>query len=193
MRKLSRLFLLAFVSVLSHVLPHAIAADDTKRASPNEGGQDSREWGKEVAGVRCSISTDRKEDVFSADQPVWVRFSTRNSGTEAVKVEHASILLVYSLTVTGPDGKPAGLTQYGRKRFLSNSGSMSRDNFSANAEESRQLLLSRYFDMSRDGKYEVSFKRPIILLPDSKKAAVESNNLTITIDDEQPADVTKEK
>jgi hypothetical protein len=140
------------------------------------------EWGPEKNGVRCAAALASKEKIF-AGEPVHVLFLTKNVGAKpfAGTVESYT-LFVFKISVLGPDGKPAPLTAYGQQQMdISGEGSKATNKLAPGEEKTSGLLLSRFFDMTRQGEYKVSFSRVWVKGGDGTEFSVPSNVLTIKV------------
>lgn len=157
-------------------------ASQSRGDVPNKGTtEDMIDWGLEKNGVRCAVALPSQEKVF-AGEPVQVRLLTKNVGVKRVSiVTEGHPLSVFSISVQGPDGKPTPFTSYGRQQ-MDNAGEGSRavGTLAPGDEDTNGLLLSRIFDMTRQGEYKVSFTR-WARGADDTGFSVTSNTLTITV------------
>jgi len=159
-------------------------------ASQNPGGPAKKkeeknsmiEWGPELNGVRCAVALPIKQEKIFAGESVHVLFLTKNFGGKPVSViTERHPLYIFTVSVVGPDEKPAPLTSYGRQQMDgAGRGSRGKGKVAAGEEDKSGLFLSRIFDMTRQGEYKVSFSRSIWTADDTR-VLVTSNVLTVTV------------
>lgn len=143
--------------------------------------QSAIKWGIEKGGMRCAIELEDAKTQVAADQPIWVRCRTRKASEDQAEIV-ARGASVYTLTVTDQDGQPVPKTRYGTPRaFRPSSGTMTQQ-WKVDREEVVRIHLNRLFDMTRAGKYTVSFSRRLVL-PDGSTMSVQSKSLTVEVSD----------
>lgn len=138
------------------------------------------EWGPEKDGLRCAVALPSKEKIF-AGEPLHVLLLTENVSNKSVpSITIAHPLAVFTIRVMGPDGKPAPLTSYGRQqKDAARDSSRGQPKLALGDQDKSELLLSRIFDMTQMGDYQVSFSRFVHV--NHELVAVTSNVLTITV------------
>ena len=162
-------------TVLS-VADHAKASENSKQTTSRS---PAVTWGTENGGIRCSIDVADGKLQCAADEPIWIRCRTRKvSDDKATIVSRGAS--VYSVTVTNQEGESVPKTRYGTPRSFRPSSGTATQEWEVGREEVMKIHLNRLFDMTRPGKYRVSFSRKLIL-PDGSTAQVESNSLTVVI------------
>ena len=162
----------------------ASADEPTKTASQVTPDPNSITWGTEKGGVQCAVELVDPQSTIPADQPVWVRFRTRKVTADETRLFSRN-LLTYQLIVTDAEGKPVPQTRYGTPRPFyppyQSSGTRTQE-WKEGREEVVRICLNRLYDMSRPGKYTISFSRKLGLA-DKSGATVESNTLAMEIID----------
>jgi len=137
-------------------------------------------WGPERDGLRCAVLTPSGLSEFRAAEPVRVVFITKNFGDKPASVAaEGPMLHVYRVSVVGPDNQPAATTSYANA-LEPFAGSFTTAALAPGAEQRTSLLLSRIYDMTREGDYRVSFVR--LVYPETgDPRPVSSNLLTIKV------------
>jgi hypothetical protein len=161
---------------LGHEVPKVVGDHFLKR----EAKQIS--WGKPVSGIRCAMELKGPLE-RSVLEPIFIKCHTKNQSGKAVELFMTHPLGMYQFDVTGPDGKAVPLTMFGRlqKQGADNS-SIANHVLKPGGKMMTEIHFNRLYDMTKDGKYRISFSGYV---PDpndpDKFKTVTSNVLTITI------------
>jgi hypothetical protein len=109
----------------------------------------------------------------------------KNVGTNDLWLVRGNTFLFYTVNVLLPDKKPAPQTLYGAWRIEHATGMASVATYylKPNEETSTEIQLSRLFDFSLTGTYEVSVVRKIKIQKDNQWLDVPSNQIKIIIDE----------
>ncbi len=140
------------------------------------------EWGPELLGAKCSIASCDGQLTFVAGEPLWVEVQTKHFGTQKISVVQTAPVHVFTFEIVGPDGNPVPFTKYGKMCFESDPAEVAVTELKPGAEELDKLHLSRMFDVTLAGKYELFCSR-VLIGPDRSSHRMRSNKLTITITD----------
>ena len=133
-----------------------------------------------------SITIESKNPTVESGQAIHVHIVlTNTTGREFTVFKSVGGGLgeqYYSISVTGPDGNPAALTEYGAAAqknvgVVSGSRIMKKVALGANVDE--YVTISRMFNMTLAGKYVVQVSRPS---PFNPSIILKSNNLTIRVE-----------
>lgn len=142
----------------------------------------SLKWGTEKGGVQCAVELVEMKSQIPADGPVWIRCHTRKNSTDETRLLSRG-LLTYQLTITDAEGKAVPQTRYGTPRPFAPpyrvSGTRTQE-WDQGREHAVKIHLNRLYDLSRPGKYTISFSRKIVL-NDGTATEVESNSLIVEI------------
>jgi hypothetical protein len=142
-----------------------------------------REWGQEIQGYSISISTSK--NVFAPAEPISMTITLKNIGKESLWLVRGNTFLFYNVNVLLPDKKPAPQTLYGARRIGNASGIAGVASYylKPGEETSTEIPLSRLFDFSLAGTYEISVIRKIKIQKDNQWLDVPSNQIEVTVDE----------
>jgi hypothetical protein len=159
------------------------AADTEAPAVENE---KDVQWGEEVEGFRLSIAVD--EDEFTPDQPIFLRVTLKNVGSDKIQVEKVGSIRSYKMAVLLPrTEKQAPLTLRGKRLLESPLAKATSFGLAADEEATDTIHLNRVFDMTLSGTYKVTVKRMVPKRDGSDEYTyVTSNAIEITIKERPP-------
>lgn len=136
------------------------------------------------APQKPTITIESKNHTVESGLPIQIHIVLKNTTNREFTVfrsfggvsgEH-----YYSISVTGPDGNPAALTEYGAVAIGHPpiAGSKMMKNVAPGEDVDEYMTISRMFDMSAPGTYTVQVSRANPLDP---TITLKSNTLQITI------------
>ena len=135
-----------------------------------------KQWGKSIAGYALSISTSKTN--YSAGEPIAVKISIKNIGTNTVVVAETYSLELYDPYVTLTNHQVVPPTLKGRqtiKNFRETTGSLNLKTLNVGEELISDYPLNEIFDLTAPGVYRIKLGRKF------RDAAAISNEIEITI------------
>ena len=136
-----------------------------------------------------TISIESKSPIVKLGHPIQIHIVLKNTTNREFTVFRstggASGEQYYSVSVIGPDGKPAALTEYGaameknRHQIVPLSRKMVTVAPSASVDDN--VTVSKMFNMTAAGTYVVQVSRPS---PFDRSIILKSNTLAIKVDNE---------
>jgi hypothetical protein len=136
----------------------------------------------EVHGCAISISTGK--DSYASGDRINMKIRFKNNGSKSITIERGGFAH-YSVTVLFDNKGSAPLTLYGQ-RILGRGqigGSLATLDLKPSQETSIELPLSRLFDFSLAGNYEISVVRKVKDPDTNTWFDVTSNKIEISVDD----------
>ncbi|HUN84259.1 MAG TPA: hypothetical protein VMU48_07760 [Terracidiphilus sp.] len=134
-----------------------------------------------------TITIESKKPTFESGQPIQVHIVLKNTTNRKFTVFRSvgggRGEEYYSINVTGPDGNPATLTEYGtaaQKNVGVVSGSTIMKHLAPGEDTDEYVTISRMFDMTPAGTYVVQASRASPLDP---AVILKSNTLMIHVGD----------
>lgn len=132
-----------------------------------------------------TITIESKNPTFESGQPIHVHIVLKNTTnrefTVFKSVGGGRGEQYYLVSVTGPDGNPAALTEYGaavQKNLGVVSGSTIMKHLAPGEDVDEYVTISRMFEMTPAGTYVVQASRASPLDP---AVILKSNTLTISV------------
>jgi hypothetical protein len=148
-----------------------------------EAGEES--WGPEADGFRCSVSLEKRTGCYHAGEPIQVTLATKCVGIGQGFLDDANPLLIYDITVLGPDGKRLRFSHGGNRLFeRACVWADGRElHLIPGAQTRSSVRLDHLFDLSVPGEYQVSATRRVEL-PGFGGIGLRSNKMTFRVVDE---------
>lgn len=124
------------------------------------------------------------DDCNRAGAAVVVEVRLRNAGTEPATIEHWSDWFEYEYGIRGPDGRELPRTRFGNLRYRERDVAVTgRTVLAAGETHTHRVLLSRIFDCTLTGRYELSLARDLRDPQTGEWTTVRSNTLAFELRD----------
>jgi hypothetical protein len=145
-------------------------------AGPDQSGSQPTAQRPETVGLRLTASTDHA--TVDPGDLIEITLTLENVGKDTVRVPGSgAILSIFEFDVLLPTGKLAPPTLYGKKQSdVAAVGSFSVSPLEPGAKTETMVPLSRLYDMTLEGKYQITVRRRI-----SADLIVTSKTLTVTV------------
>lgn len=137
-----------------------------------------------VEGYTLSVET--QNDTYRIGDKISVRVRLKNVSEDTVRIRQATPFRTFDIELKLPDGKKAPLTLFGQRVLFSGAlGSKSARELKPSEEYESSFNLSRIFDMTLAGKYDLTVSKKVWIRDGGTKTkTVSSPSLTISVTEE---------
>jgi len=132
-------------------------------ANENSGKQNET-WGATVAGCRFSVAADKSS--YHVSEPIRLRLILENVGEGRISASDFSLTSDYMWDLRLPNGDPAPLTLFGKRRVSFDDVGSARswgldpgERRIVSVSRSDRMYLNRLYDMTLAGEYTLTVKR----------------------------------
>lgn len=134
----------------------------------------------------CSISVSTKQPEYGSGEPISLTINFKNVGNADLTVARGGFAH-YDVIVLFGDEEHVPLTSYGKKTLGrtqgAGAGSLATVTLKPGEQTSMEIPLSRLFDFSLAGNYEVAVSRTVKMPDTNAWITVTSNQIEISVDD----------